>query len=70
MKVVLGAANEMGGVVLDKGPEVSLEPEPFCTSMFTSSASAGETTKLSVSTTFVPSDSLNKKPPTLLLILL
>ena len=29
-----GAANEMGGFALDKGPELSLAPELFCRSIF------------------------------------
>ena len=33
-----GAATEMGGFTLDKGSEVSLEPETFWTPIFTSSA--------------------------------
>ena len=36
-----GAATEMGGFALDKGPELSLAPEHFGTSIFTSSASVG-----------------------------
>ena len=31
-----GAATEMGGFTLDKGPEVSLAPESFWTSIFVS----------------------------------
>ena len=37
-----GAATEMGGFALDKVPEVSLLPEPFCTSILTSSAFSGQ----------------------------
>ena len=40
-----GAATKMGGLALDKGPEVSLSPETFGTSIFTSSASVGEAAK-------------------------
>ena len=32
----LVAATEMGGFALDKVPEVSLVPEPFCISIFNS----------------------------------
>ena len=39
MKVVFGAAVEMGGFALDKGPELSLAIEPFYKSIFTLSAS-------------------------------
>ena len=47
-----GAATEMGGFALDKDPEVSLVPEPFWTSIFTSSSSFGADVKQSVSNTF------------------
>ena len=63
-----GASTEMGGIELDKGPEVSLAPEPFRTSIFTSSSLVGAGAKRSVSTTFFPSGFLNTKPPTLLLL--
>ena len=65
-----GAATEMGGLALDKGPEVSLAPEPFCKSIFTSSALVIEAAKRFVSNNFVPYVSLNTKPPILLLLLL
>ena len=63
-----GAATEIGGFTLDKGPKVSLKPEPFWTSIFTSLVLVGAAAKRSFSTTFVPSGSLHTKPPTLLLI--
>ena len=53
-----------------KGPEVSLEPEPFWISMFTSSAFVGSSAKRSVSTNLTPSLSLNTNSPTLMLLLL
>ena len=65
-----GAATEMGGFALDKGPEVSLAPEPFLISIFTSSTLVGAASKRSVSTTFLYSGYLNTNPPTLLLLLL
>ena len=65
-----GAATEMGVFALDKGPEVSLAPETFWFSIFTSSSSFVTSTILSVSNTFVPSGSPNTKPTTLLLLLL
>ena len=65
-----GSATEMGGFVLYKGPELSLVSEYFCTSIFTSSASVGAADKQSVLNICFPSDSLNPKPPTLLLIML
>ena len=34
---VFGAATEMGEFALDKGPELSLAPEPFWKSILTSS---------------------------------
>ena len=43
------AATEMGGFVLVKVSEVSLAPEPFWTSIFTSSALVGADAKKSVS---------------------
>ena len=54
-----GAATEMGGFALDKGPEVSLSPEPSWTSTFTSSASIRASDNPSVSNTFFPSGYLN-----------
>ena len=65
-----GAATEMGGFTLDKGPEVSLVPEPFWISIFTSSTSIGADAKRSVSNIFFSSSSLNTKPQKPLLILL
>ena len=65
-----GVATEMGVFALDKGLEVSLVPEPFCTYIFKSSALVVAADKISVSTTFVPYSSLNTKPQTLLLLLL
>ena len=44
-----GAATEVRGFVLDKGPEVSLTPEPLWTYIFASSASVGASDKRSVS---------------------
>ena len=49
-----GAATEMGGFALDKGPEVSLEPEPFWTSILTSSGSVRAAAKQSISNNFFP----------------
>ena len=46
-----GAATEMGGFALDKGPEVSLAPEPFYTSISTSSSSIVAAAKMSFSNT-------------------
>ena len=65
-----GASTEMGGFALDKIPEVSLAPEYFWMSKFTSSASFGAAVKLSVSNNFCPSGSLNTKLPTLRLLLM
>ena len=65
-----GADTEMGGFVLYKFPELYLVSESFWRFIFTSSASVRSTYKRSVSNTFVPSDSLNTKPPTILLLLL
>ena len=65
-----GAATEMGGLTLDKSLEVSLAPEPFWTSIFTSSASVGSATKLSVLTNFFPYGPLNTNPPILMILLL
>ena len=47
-----GAATEMGVFTLDKGPEVSLLPEPFWIYIFNSSEPVGEATKITVSNTF------------------
>ena len=47
-----GAATEMGGFSLDKVPYVSLAPEYFCVSIFTSSASLILDAKQSISTIF------------------
>ena len=44
-EIGFGADTEMGGFALDKGPEVSLAPEPFWTSIFTSSVSVVEAAK-------------------------
>ena len=63
-----GAATEMLGFVLDKGPEVSLAPEPFWISIFDSSSSVAAVDKKYVSNISVPSGSLNTKPPTLMLL--
>ena len=63
-------ATEIVGFTLDKGPEVSLAPEPYWISMFSSSLLVGAASKLSVSNTFVTYGYLNTKPPTLLIILL
>ena len=46
-----GAATEMVGFTLDKGPEVSLAPELFGICIFTSSTLVEEFSKRSVSTT-------------------
>ena len=54
------AATEMGGFVLDKVQEVSLELKPFWTSILTSSALSRAVIKRFVSNTFVPSGSLKK----------
>ena len=54
-----GAATEMGGFALDKGPEVYLATETFWASIFTSSAFIAETAKLSVSNNFSPSGYLD-----------
>ena len=63
-----GAATKMGGLALDKGPKLFLAPEPFWTSIFTSSASIGADAKRSVSNTFFPSNYINIEPPTLLIL--
>ena len=42
---VFGAATEMEGFALEKGPEVSLAPETFGGPMFTSSSSFGAAAK-------------------------
>ena len=34
-EIVFGAATEMKGFALDKGPELSLAPEHFCKPIFT-----------------------------------
>ena len=65
-----GDATEMGEFALQKGPEVYLVPKTFHKSIFIQSASVGAAAKRSVSEYFFPSDSLNIKPPTLLLLLL
>ena len=62
------AITEMGGFTLEKVPELSLAPETFWTSIFTSSASVGAGSKLSVSTNIVYSVSLTTNSPTLLLL--
>ena len=69
-EISFSAAPDMGGFTMDKGPELSLAPQPFWKPIFTSSVSVGAAAKQSVSNTFVPSGSLNKNPPTLLLLLL
>ena len=63
-----GAATEMGEFTLEKVTEVSLVPEPFWTSIFTSLELFGSDAKRSVSTTFFPYGSLNTKPLTLLIL--
>ena len=60
----------MGEFALGKVPKVSLAPEYFWMSKFTSSASFGAAVKLSVSNNFCPSGSLNTKLPTLRLLLM
>ena len=64
------AATKMGGFSLDKVSEVSLAPELFWTSIFTSSASVRAADKLSISNHFFYSSSLNTNPPKIILLLL
>ena len=66
----LVAATEMGRFVQDIFPEVSLAPEPFWISIFTSSTSIGADAKRSVSNNFFSSSSLNTNPSKPLLPLL
>ena len=69
-KIGFGAATEMGVFVLDKVPEVSLEPKTIWIPIFASSALIVAAAKLSISNNYFPSGSLNIKLPTLLLLLL
>ena len=44
-EIGLGSVTEMGGFALEKGPEAYLAPEPFQTSIFTSSTLVGAADK-------------------------